>query len=88
MVSVYEAFLGWLLNKFRRHIWRKVTILISTAMRFSGLVEGLMTALSEKLGEATDVRFKDCDFVSELSELTAIEKAALIKVGIKEEMLL
>lgn len=57
-------------------------------MRFSGLVEGLMTALSEKLGEATDVRFKDCDFVSELSELTAIEKAALIKVGIKEEMLL
>ncbi|MDP2503850.1 ADP-ribosyltransferase [Vibrio splendidus] len=63
-------------------------VLISTAMRFSGLVEGLMTALSEKLGEATDVRFKDCDFVSELSELTAIEKAALIKVGIKEEMLL
>lgn len=63
-------------------------VLISTAMRFSGLVEGLMTALGEKLGEATDVRFKDCDFVSELSELTAIEKAALIKVGIKEEMLL
>ncbi|MCG9582242.1 ADP-ribosyltransferase [Vibrio tubiashii] len=62
-------------------------VLISSAMRYGNVIEGLITALKEKLGEPTDTRFADAPMISDLSELTAFEKAALLRVGITEEMM-
>ncbi|MEX0336335.1 ADP-ribosyltransferase [Vibrio tubiashii] len=62
-------------------------VLISSAMRYGNVIEGLITALKEKLGEPTDARFADAPMISDLSELTAFEKAALLRVGITEEMM-
>ena len=62
-------------------------VLISTSMRFSGVIEGLITAIREKLGENTDVPFKDGERINSLEQLKPLEKAALLRVGISEEML-
>ena len=62
-------------------------VLISSAMRYGNVIEGLITALKEKLGEPTDTRFADAPMIRNISELTAFEKAALLRVGITEEMM-
>jgi|GEM_PF-2255710 hypothetical protein len=63
-------------------------VLISSAMRYANVVEGIITALKEKLSESTDTRLADGTMISDISELTAFEKAALLRVGITEEMML
>lgn len=62
-------------------------VLISSAMRYGNVIEGLITALKEKLGEPTDTRFADAPMIRNISELTAFEKAALLRVGITEDMM-
>ena len=62
-------------------------VLISSAMRYGNVIEGLITALKEKLGEPTNTRFADAPMIRDISELTAFEKAALLRVGITEEMM-
>jgi hypothetical protein len=62
-------------------------VLISTSMRFGVVVEGLITAIREKLGENTNVSFKDGELINSLEQLKPMEKAALLRVGISEEML-
>ncbi|WP_343290062.1 hypothetical protein AAIA71_29205 (plasmid) [Vibrio harveyi] len=62
-------------------------MLISSAMRYGNVIEGLIIALKEKLGEPTDTRFADAPMIRDISELTVFEKAALLRVGITEEMM-
>lgn len=62
-------------------------VLLTTSIRFGGVVEGLIVALKEKLDQSTDEPFKDGELINSLEQLKPMEKAALLRVGIREEML-
>lgn len=62
-------------------------VLLTTSIRFGGVVEYLIVALREKLGQSTDAPFKDGELINSIEQLKPMEKAALLRVGIREEML-
>ena len=62
-------------------------VLLTTSIRFGGVVEGLIVALRKKLDQNTDAPFKDGELINSPEQLKPMEKAALLRVGIREEML-
>ncbi|NRD71765.1 hypothetical protein HQQ94_00550 [Shewanella sp. VB17] len=62
-------------------------VMISTAVKYSTVIEGMIDCLNLKLNPGVDKPIPPSSYISNTSQLTPLEKAALSRVGITKQIL-